>query len=264
MWKRHQNTVYWVDIQLAQRKGLKLYQTRSNATIFYDTLPAYCIPKVVRMKSGDHKTRRYMCHLGLLQRFPAKIIGCVIWSQDSQRIQPKPKTQLSRTERPIGEEPFTQEIEKDVLFGREGTKNSTRTVRLVDGRKSIQSCVPLSVELVDKKKLEEIDIDGFQCARIVTCSCERSRKFPRSRARQVDRKSSSSIFKPTCSRTIYNPFSDDSKAMIREMDNVELLELCETIPKVQCSQCLLHWKQGVICCNCAQFLSESESRRKFL
>ena len=28
-----------------------------------------------------------------------------------------------------------------------------------------------------------------------------------------------------------NPFSDESKAMIREMGNVELFELCETIPK---------------------------------
>ena len=72
-------------------------------------------------------------------------------SKDSQRIQPKPKTQLSRTGRPVGEQPFTQEIEKDVLFRREGTKNSTRTVRPVDGPKSIQSCVAVSVELVDKK-----------------------------------------------------------------------------------------------------------------
>ena len=31
--KRHQNTVYWVDINLALRKGLKFYQTRSNAII---------------------------------------------------------------------------------------------------------------------------------------------------------------------------------------------------------------------------------------
>ena len=30
-----------------------------------------------------------------------------------------------------------------------------------------------------------------------------------------------------------NPFSDESKAMIREMGNAELFELCETIPKVQ-------------------------------
>ena len=45
--------MYWVDFQLAQRKGLKFYQTRSNALIFYDTLPAYCIWKVVVTKSEE-------------------------------------------------------------------------------------------------------------------------------------------------------------------------------------------------------------------
>ena len=39
-WKKHQNTVYWVDI-------------RSNAIILQGTLPAYCIPKVVRLKTGE-------------------------------------------------------------------------------------------------------------------------------------------------------------------------------------------------------------------
>ena len=52
-WKRHQDAVYWVDIDLAIRKGLKFHQTRSNAIIFQDTLPAYCIPKVVRMETGE-------------------------------------------------------------------------------------------------------------------------------------------------------------------------------------------------------------------
>ena len=36
--------------------------------------------------------------------------------------------------------------------------------------------------------------------------------------------------------------------MIREIGNVELFELCETIPKVQCSQCLLYWNQETISC----------------
>ena len=61
---------------------------------------------------------------------------------------------------------------------------------------------------------------------------------------------------------VYNPFSNNSKAMIREMGNVELFELCEAFPKVQCSQCLFYWNQGVIYCTCGQFLVESESRRK--
>ena len=51
-WKRHQDAVYWVDTDLAIQKGLKFYQTRSNAIILQETLPAYCIPKVVRLKTG--------------------------------------------------------------------------------------------------------------------------------------------------------------------------------------------------------------------
>ena len=62
---------------------------------------------------------------------------------------------------------------------------------------------------------------------------------------------------------VYNPFSTISKAMIRELGNVELFELCETMPKVQCSQCLLYWNQGIVYCTCGQFLVESESKRKF-
>ena len=46
--EKHQNTVYWVDINFA----LKFYQTRSKAIILHETLPAYCIPKVVRMETG--------------------------------------------------------------------------------------------------------------------------------------------------------------------------------------------------------------------
>ena len=45
---------------------------------------------------------------------------------------------------------------------------------------------------------------------------------------------------------VCNPFSKNSKEMIRELGNVELFELCETIPKVQCSQCLLCWNQGIV------------------
>ena len=52
-WKRHQDAVYWVDINLFIRKGFTFYQTRSNAIILQETLPAYCIPKVVRLKTGD-------------------------------------------------------------------------------------------------------------------------------------------------------------------------------------------------------------------
>ena len=52
-WKRHQDAVFWVDIDLAIREGSTFYQTRSNAIILQGTLPAYCIPKVEGLKSGE-------------------------------------------------------------------------------------------------------------------------------------------------------------------------------------------------------------------
>ena len=271
-WKKHQDTVSWVDKKLAQRKGLKFYQTRSNAIILYDTLPAYCIPKVVVMESGEI------------------IYEKVYMSPHSQRIQPKSKTQLSRKGRPVSEKPsgsFTQEIGKDVLFGRESTKNS-RTGRLVDGPPSSQSCVPVCVEL-DKNEdadenvdadqtrtegpvsgqssftqLEEIDI-AFRVPRLSHAVVKEAENF---RVRELVKKIElhphrEALQADLQQNNVYNPFSNYSKAMIREMGNVELFKLFETIPTVQCSQCLLYWNQGVIYCTCGHFLVESESRRKF-
>ena len=60
-WKRHQDAVFWVDIDIAIREELTFYQTRSNAIILQGTLPAYCIPKVERLKTGEVLyERRYL------------------------------------------------------------------------------------------------------------------------------------------------------------------------------------------------------------
>ena len=52
-WKRHQDTVFWVDIDLGIKEGLKFYQTRSNAIILQGTLPAYFIVRTERLKTGE-------------------------------------------------------------------------------------------------------------------------------------------------------------------------------------------------------------------
>ena len=61
----------------------------------------------------------------------------------------------------------------------------------------------------------------------------------------------------------YNPFSEESKVRIRDMGNVELFELCETTLKVQCSECILYWNQGIVCCTCGHLLKESEASQHF-
>ena len=95
-WKRHQDTVYWVEKKLAQKKKT----TRSNAIILCDTLPAYCIPKAVVVNSEEITYQKVY----VLPRPPPKISYKDNWmcdvdsevagsSKDNQRIQPKPKTQ---------------------------------------------------------------------------------------------------------------------------------------------------------------------------
>ena len=60
-WKKHQDAVFWVDIDLAIREGLTFYQTRSNAINLQGTLPAHCILKVERLKTGEMLyERRYL------------------------------------------------------------------------------------------------------------------------------------------------------------------------------------------------------------
>ena len=60
-WKKHQDAVFSVDINLAIKGGLTFYQTRSNAIILQGTLPAHYISKVERLKTGEMLyERRYL------------------------------------------------------------------------------------------------------------------------------------------------------------------------------------------------------------
>ena len=115
-WKKHQNTVYWVDIKFAQQKGVKFYQTRSNAIILHNTLPAYCIPKAIKMETGEiiyekvYESPRmrpkislkydWMKELGSeLARQPDGEV--VQQSKSSQSSQPSPNPDHVRTGTPV-------------------------------------------------------------------------------------------------------------------------------------------------------------------
>ena len=74
-WKKFQITVCWVGIKIDLKKELKFFQTRSNAIILHETLPVFCIPKVVRMETGEVIFERFLRHLGYVQRFHSNITG---------------------------------------------------------------------------------------------------------------------------------------------------------------------------------------------
>ena len=108
VWKKHQNTVYWVDINFAQRKGLKFCQTLSNVVILYNTLPAYCIPKVVRMETGEiinekvYERPRMLPKISLRHDW-RKELGSEVARQAevNQQPQPNPNPNHEKTGRPV-------------------------------------------------------------------------------------------------------------------------------------------------------------------
>ena len=132
-WKKHPNTVYWVDINLALKKGLRFYQTRSNAIILQETLPAYCIPKVVRMETGEVIYEKvnasprpppmislehdWMKELGLeVARQSEREVGRQ--AKSSQLSQPNPNPDHDRTVKPV--------VCRDISHA-EGARESSRS-----------------------------------------------------------------------------------------------------------------------------------------
>ena len=143
-WKKHQDAVYWVDINLALGKGLKFYQTRSNAIILHETLPAYCFPKVVRMEIGEvtyetvYMSPRPPPKMSLKHDWKRELgsedaqrpEGQVVQqSRSSQSNQPIPNPSRDRTVRPVVAENTSRSSaqEIDTRFSRD-CKNSNLDV----------------------------------------------------------------------------------------------------------------------------------------
>ena len=179
--------------------------------------------------------------------------------------------------RPVGGQESTKEIEKGILFDHEDMKHSTRTERPAGGLESTQSCVsmPVKIEEEDKTrterpvrgqestKVEGLDIDF----RVPGLSHAVVKEAEHSRVQELVKKIESHPHREALQadlqqNNVYNPFSNNSKAMIRELGNVELFGLCKTFPKVQCSYCLLYWNQGIIYCTCGQFLVERRIQKQ--
>ena len=180
-WKKHQNTVYWVDIKLDQKKGSKFYQTRSNAIILHSTLSAYRIPKAVRMETGEiiyeqvHESPRPPPKISLRNDW-MKELGSEVArpAEGSHPTQPNPNPNY-RTERPVVTEQmsrssaqvidtrffldcentslFVERLEKDKDTDKNVDADRDRTVRpVVSGQ-------PTGLFT----QLEEIDIDFSGC-----------------------------------------------------------------------------------------------------
>ena len=283
-WKKHQNTVYWVDIKLAQKKGLKFYQTRSNAIIPYNTLPTYCIPKIIRMETGEiiyekvNESPRLSPKISLRHDW-MKGLGSEVARQAevNQPTQPNPNPDHDRTVRPVVTEQTSRSSaqEIDTRFSRDCMNINLFVERLEkdkDTDKNVDANhdrtwkpVVIGQPTGSSTQLDEMDIDfrmsGLPHAFVKQAENYRVRELvkkienhPHRQALQADLQQNNA----------YNPFGEKSKKMIKDMGNVEPFELFETIPKVQCKECLLYWNQGIVYCTCGHLLRENQSSRRIL
>ena len=148
-WKRFQNTVFWCYLKVAQQRGLRFYQTRSNAVILYDTLPAEFIEKAMCMKTKDQ----------LYQRESVILRPRVVLKANSQSGSQDP---------PVQEAKLSWESQQDAeSYGDKRSNNadhripgiSISSVKLQDARR--QSKVTKLIEMFEKHQLKEQSLEGM-------------------------------------------------------------------------------------------------------
>ena len=90
--------------------------------------------------------------------------------------------------------------------------------------------------------LNEVDID-FRIPGLPHSVVKQAEKY---RVRELVKKVENHPHRQSLQRDLQpnkacNPFSAESKQMIQDVGNAELLELFETDPKTQCKECLSYW-----------------------
>ena len=204
-------------------------------------------------------------------------------AESSQQTQPKTPNPIVRTGRPATTEQTSRSSaqEIDTRSSREGDANHDRTVRpVVCSQRASQTRFsrestnfnigdetnhdrterPVVCSQSQRAMSNEVDIDF----RIPGLPQSVVKQTENSRVRELVKKIENHPHRQDLQADLqqndaFNPFSEKSEKMIKDMGNVELFELCETILKVQCTECLLYWNQGIVYCTCGHLLRENQS-----
>ena len=294
-WKKHQDAVFWIDIDLAIRKGLTFNQTRSNAIILQGTLPAYCIPKVVSLKTGevlyekscmsprpspkislrhDYDWTRGNDELGstIEQQPVGKLVqqscGDVQHATFSQLTQPKPK-------------PICDKSGKlDNLFDNIRVKQAhDGTEQLVERNSSSAHTVKEQFAPEENRDIASFNTDNeFNRATNEENIDFNIPGLPHSAVKQslgvnvqnLIQKIENLLHRHALQSDLqqhrqFNFFSKESQDVIKAAGNTELCELLDVEPKAQCKVCLSYWDGGIVYCTCVHFLREgTEENKKFV
>ena len=301
-WKRHQDAVFWVDIDLGIKEGLVFYQTRSNAIILQGTLPAHCIVKVERLKTGEKLYERQY----LSPRPPPKIslkhdlnwtkgndqgstvehqpvgklvqqsLGEALQSGSSKPTQfPKPiedrtgklVTQeiVGKSQGELSSSDRTGEPVKDEE--KRVLRNHDRTGKPVEGSShKVQAVGYLeNRDYADKFNLamDDENID-FNISGVPNAMVKRSQSINVHYLIQriENHPPREALQNDLQQHRAFNPFSKESKDAIMAAGNTELCEIIDVEPKLQCKACLTHWSTGIVYCTCGHLMKDDTTENK--
>ena len=279
------------------RKGLTFHQTRSNAIILQGTLPAYCIPKVVRLKTGEvlyekvYMSPRPPPKISLRHEWTRELGSKVVQQPEGEAVrqtkffqstQPIPNPIRDRSGRPDithdvivvqDERKTSRSQEISVNSFNEEPSSSDRTGRLVNHTVAVQDdpevyheagTLNIDDETLRERIEEDMDfkIPGLPHSVVKHAQSTSVRQLirkienhPKRHALQQDLRQNQS----------FNPFSQESKQMIRDVGNIQLCEVLETEPKTQCTVCSSYWDIGIVYCTCGHFLCKGRGEnQKFI
>ena len=276
-WKRHQDAVFWVDTDLGIKEGLVFYQTRSNAIILQGTLPAHCIVKVERLKTGEKLYERQY----LSPRPPPKISlkHDLNWSRGKDQgstVEHQPVGKLVQqslgealpgsskpTQFPKPIEDRTGELVTQEIVGKSQGElsSSDRTGEPVEGRLHKVQEVGSLEHRDDVHKfnlaIDDENID-FNISGVPNAMVKRSHGINvHNLIQQIENHPQREALQSDLQQhRAFNPFSKESKDAIMVAGNTELCEIIDVEPKSQCRECLTHWSAGIAYCTCGHLMKD--------
>ena len=298
-WKRHQDTVFWINIDLGIREGLKFYQTRSNAIILQGTLPANFIVRAERLKTGEKLYERQY----LSPRPPPKIslrrdlnwtrgnneLGSTVEHRPVEKrvqqslgetLQPGsskptqfPKPIEDRSGKPVAQEIVGKSQEELSSSDRPGKPESKEEqhVRNHDSsgkpdREETQHTVQEDCHLKHRDKEDLVTDEGnidFNISGISDEAVKRSETFNILQLiRRIKRHPQQQAVQDDLGKQqSFNEFSDESKVAIMEAGNIEISEIVNADPKWQCKFCLNHCSAGVKNCQCGRLMTKDSAEK---
>ena len=261
------------------------YQTRSNAIIFQGTLPAHCISRVERLKSGEMLyERRY-----LSPRPPPKIslkhdlnwtkgndqsgstvehrpVGKLVQQSLGETLQAGsskptqfPKPIEDRTGKPVKDEDNRVMSDHD-RTGKpvEASSRKVQEVGSLENRDNTSSNANKFNLAIDDENID-FNISGVPNAMVKRSHAINVHNLIQQIENHPQREALQDDLQQHCA---FNPFSKESKDAIMAVGNTELCEIVDVEPKSQCRACLTHWSAGIVYCTCGHLMKDDTTENK--